>query len=327
MHRINKLFLSMLLTYFLQKFRKTAPVLVVLQLLAFCTFLVYQKYSEPKPPDLEEYIWVLQQNNMREWNELEFEVKHFEYQILKERRGESFMKMANFFFSIAEKYQKKVMHLQRQIKNVEVTNSNNKEENILKSAKNNNWQKQISELLVDFQKEMKVVAELEGLHEGYAWEELVERGYHKLNKATETPYNQIFENLKELDLALEMAYTTILNYAREHISLVFGRVAMCGNIKYNRYRVEVIPNSKKIYEGDMFEAEIVLVEEAEFIPQYVVVEDDTLKQNRNNRATYGIRNPKIGTHWLSGEVHTKDERGWEETYPFIHEYTVLPKCN
>ena len=316
----------MLPIYFLQKFRKTAPTLVVLQLLAFLGFLVYQKYSEPKLPDLEGYIWTLQQNNMREWNELEFDVKHFEYRILKERRGESFMKMANFFFSIAEKYQKKLTSLQRKIEKNK-TNSNDKETVILQFAIDNNWQKQISEWLVDFQKEMKMIAELEGLHQDYAWEELVEKGYHKMNKVTESSYNQTFERLKELDLALEMAHTTILNYARVHISLVFGRVAMCGNVKYNRHRVEVIPSSKKIYEGDVFKAEIVLIEEAEFIPQYVVVEGDTLKQNRNNRATYRIRSPKVGTHWLSGEVHTKDEKGWEETYNFGCEYTVLPKTN
>ncbi|MGB0929327.1 MAG: hypothetical protein ACPGVB_01030, partial [Chitinophagales bacterium] len=77
----------MLLTYLLQKFRKAAPALVVLQLLAFCIFFIYQKYSESEIPDFDEYSWILNENNAVRWNELEFE-DFFEAEIRLMQRAE-----------------------------------------------------------------------------------------------------------------------------------------------------------------------------------------------------------------------------------------------
>ena len=93
----------------------------------------------------------------------------------------------------------------------------------------------------------------------------------------------------------------------------------CGFAQYN---VMVLAPTH-IQQGDSATANIFLAEKIP-VQGILIVEEDTLSMGKIDLEEYQIPTNKRGKQTLEGKLISKDAYGKTKTYPFIHEYTVLP---
>ncbi|MEZ4883179.1 MAG: hypothetical protein R3E32_00490 [Chitinophagales bacterium] len=320
----------MLLTYFHRKFRKAAPSLVVLQLFAFLGLVVYQKYSERKMPNLEGYVWILEDTNQNRSNELQHDLSYFNYQISKEGRGEDFIKGANVIWEITSEYRKELDRFTVKMNDRVIFSDltpEQKETVMLQFANDNKWNVEITELLIRFQTEMKAVArQMEQVIGLDYWKSVNEKGYFKQDVFDKIGLSQPFESFWQIELSLKMAENIVLNYAQNQIKSILGRVSF-HTVIWDLNFVNVLPVSQSVHEGEVFEAEIALLQQAEFIPQTVRTDGKILESKPNGNSTYKVEAKEVGTHTIEASITTKNRTGETRTYTSQYEYTVLPKCN
>ncbi len=324
----------MLRTYFLQKFRKAAPYLVVLQLFVFVVFLVYQKYSESEVPELEGRSHFLYDNSHLWGNELFYEVEYLEHRLLREGVGMELVKTAKEVLSIADKYLEKIYFFQGKIN--EITKESNSamniqqkmeiEQKLLKTARIEKWNEQIEQYIQGFREEVKQkTLFLNGLSD-YEKKEKLEELLYSEEALRKLGLKQNFQSRGHIELTLSMVQMILTNIAKKQVNLIHGQIAI-DSIIFDESRAEVVPTMKTLHQGETFEASIFLSHRPSFVPQFVVVEGDTLRKDIFDRGVYRTKTKEVGTHSFEGSITAKNRVGKTMTYTFEHRYTVLPKCN
>ncbi len=95
---------------------------------------------------------------------------------------------------------------------------------------------------------------------------------------------------------------------------------------YDKYYTHVIaPN--RLWQDETTNARITFTENPKIRRPTFIVEGKGVALDADGTAIYQMKTKKLGKHLLEGKVIMQNNWGKTMTYPFTHEYTVLPKCN
>ncbi len=91
----------------------------------------------------------------------------------------------------------------------------------------------------------------------------------------------------------------------------------------NQFDVTVVAPSY-LQQGDTLTASIFFAEKIP-VEGRITIGENTLVSGRIDEANYQVKANELGRHQFEGEFLIKTETGETKTYPFTHEYTIVPK--
>ncbi len=292
----------MLRTYFLQKFRKAAPYLVVLQLfvLAFCLYLMQnqQKRLSSLETQLSSYI---EKDNLQ-WEEVVIDkLGSFEEKVRKEYRGFDYLERANITMNLLREFQTRI--------------------NEFKSDKKLFDNEMLETFFNDFQKgiERELLSGMDTVDRRIINDEL-KFSRDKIGLLNRT------SNKSPSSLRLELLENTLLTFTESAIDFFRNKLGGDGWIYY-KYYAHVIPSAKTLQIGEILEADIFLDKTSSMYRPRIFVDDTQLPLDAEGVARYQLKAEKIGKHRIEGCIFLRNSFEGEKELPFIQEYTVLPKCN
>lgn len=304
-------------TYFLQKIRKYALPLLVLQSVIIIGLVAYFNFQsvecQKQKEDLTQIIAHYQKpfgeflNTRKQTTEMGMTRQAWEMDL-----GQEYVDCASEINDYTEKLQKEIDQL---IASKTLENNDLSFENTIEDHKEFILQS-ITKLNLELRQYSKIdEADLTSIEEIYA---------NPLVNDSQVLWKQ-YQRLKtsESYLAYLTKLKNDLQFAADKVITFLWLKMPSQSCRFGQYHVEVnAPNF--IGQGDTLNATIFL---AEVIPVKgkLMIGEEAIAEGRLEGETYQVKADKLGKHQIKGALITKDGYGNTKTYSFVHEYTVLPK--
>lgn len=144
--------------------------------------------------------------------------------------------------------------------------------------------------------------------------------------ASGDPQNWEMHNFYHTILAANVTFLNKLiadvrNVESDVVSVLFNSIS-AEDFKFDQLAARVIPNSRMVFSGDQFEAEIMVAAIDTKQNPNVVVNGRTLPAE-NGVAKYTVAAGATGLQTYKGEIRVVDPTGETKTYPFEGDYFVM----